>query len=296
MEERTIFQAIHWVLRILKETERRRSTMPELPEMETYRKLLSERLSGKEISTVTINREKSINMESETFISKVQGARVQAIHRRAKHLIFKLSTGDSLLLHLMLGGWMYVGSENDQPKRTKQVILSLGEMELYFIGLRLGYLHLLSEAELEKELSDLGPEPLNGHLTYTAWLDLIGEKRGRLKTTLLDQQFIAGIGNCYSDEICYGARLMPTKHADTLDEGMQKDLYDAIQSVLQRALGLGGYMDQPLYKGDTFTGGYNDHCFVYDRVGEVCGRCGGTICFEEVSSRKCFYCPGCQRD
>ncbi|MEK3988692.1 hypothetical protein [Robertmurraya sp. FSL R5-0851] len=67
---------------------------------------------------------------------------------------------------------MYIGSENDQPNRTKQVILSFGEMELYFIGLRLGYLHLLTEGELEKELSDLGPEPLNGHLTYKAWLDL----------------------------------------------------------------------------------------------------------------------------
>ena len=270
--------------------------MPELPEMETYRRLLSERLTGKEISSVTINREKSINLESAVFIHKVQGAKIQAIHRRAKHIIFKLSTGDNLLLHLMLGGWMYLGSEGDQPKRTKQVILSFGEMELYFIGLRLGYLHLLSEIELEKELSDLGPEPLNGHLPYTAWQELISEKRGRLKTTLLDQQFIAGIGNCYSDEICYGARLMPTKHADTLDEGMKKDLYDAIQGVLQRALEFGGYMDQPLFKGDTLTGGYNNQCFVYDREGESCGRCGGTIAFEEVSSRKCFYCPNCQRE
>lgn len=269
--------------------------MPELPEMETYRKLLTERVVRRTITDITVNRQKSINVESDDFVQRVKGKMIIGIDRRAKHLIFKLSTGENLLLHLMLGGWMYVGSREDQPDRTKQIIISFGEQELYFIGLRLGYLHLLSQKELEEELSDLGPEPLNGNFTYPTWVDLIGEKRGRLKTTLVDQQFIAGIGNCYCDEICYVSGLRPTKQADTLDEEMRKKLYDGIHAVLQRALSFGGYMDHPLFKGDTLTGGYNNQCYVYDREGEPCGRCGGTIVFEEVSSRKCFYCPVCQQ-
>lgn len=269
--------------------------MPELPEMETYRANLSERLLGKTITDAEINREKSINVSSDLFIGKVKNARIEAIERRAKHIIFKLSTGESLLLHLMLGGWMYWGTDEDQPKRTKQVILTFGDEKLFFIGLRLGYLHLYTEQALQAELADLGPEVYGPPFTYQDWSNLMEDKRGRLKTTLVDQHFIAGIGNCYSDEICFAARLMPTKQADTLDESMNKDLYEAIQSVLTRAIGYGGYMDQPFYKGDTITGGYNQQCYVYDREGEACPNCGGPISFEEVSSRKCFYCPACQR-
>lgn len=269
--------------------------MPELPEMETYRKLLSDKIRGKVITSVIVNREKSINVAQEAFEKELIQASVVGVHRRAKHLIIKLSSGKSLLLHLMLGGWMYLGNENDNPDRTKQVIISFGDLDLYFIGLRLGYLHLLTEENLQKELADLGPEPLNGNLSLAEFLTLIGKKKGMLKTTLVNQQFIAGIGNCYSDEICYGARLMPTKKADSLNEQTTLELFNAIQAVLNRAIGLGGYMENPLFKGDKLTGGYNQHCFVYDREGEPCHECGGEIVKEEISSRKTFYCPNCQR-
>lgn len=269
--------------------------MPELPEMETYRKHLNQRIAGKTITNVLINREKSINVTPEQFVHELRQAQIVTVNRRAKHLIFKLSTGKSLLLHLMLGGWMYIGNEQDNPDRTKQVIISFGNIELYFIGLRLGFLHLLSEDELQEELSKLGPEPLAPSFTYDEFAKILDKRRGMLKTTLINQQFIAGIGNCYSDEICYEAKLLPTKKIDTLDEGMRKDLYDGMQSALRRALQFGGYMEDPLFKGDTLTGGYNQHCYVYDREGGRCNRCGGTIIKEEVSSRKTFYCANCQR-
>ncbi|MDZ5474025.1 DNA-formamidopyrimidine glycosylase family protein [Bacillus sp. 31A1R] len=270
--------------------------MPELPEMETYKKLLGERIVGKTIAEVTINREKSINVAPEQFTKELGNAHIIAINRRAKHLIFKLSNGKSLLLHLMLGGWMYLGDEEDNPERTKQVILTFGPISLYFIGLRLGYLHLLTETELEKELSDLGPEPLDMQFSLPKFNELLDSRRGMLKTTLVNQQFISGIGNCYSDEICYEAKLQPGKKIDTLTQEMRQELYNGMQSALRRALKFGGYMDQPLYKGDNLTGGYNEHCYVYDREGETCNRCGGTIVKEELSSRKTFYCPNCQRE
>jgi formamidopyrimidine-DNA glycosylase len=270
-------------------------TMPELPEMETYRRLLTEQLGGRTITDVEINREKSININPGQLKSQLINAQITDIKRRAKHLIFKLSSGKNLLLHLMLGGWMYIGNEEDNPDRTKQVILSFGDKKLYFIGLRLGYLHLLTDTELEKELADLGPEPMDQTFSFPVFRELIGSRRGMLKTTFVNQQFLSGIGNCYSDEICFEAGLLPMKKADELDEDEIKILYQSLKGVLTRAIQFGGYMEEPLFRGDTKSGGYNEQCRVYDREGEACLRCSSPIVKEEISSRKTFYCRICQK-
>ncbi len=269
--------------------------MPELPEMETYKILLNEKLIEKTITDIEINREKSINISSLEFVQEVKGKQIIKIERRAKHLIFKLSSGKSLLLHLMLGGWMYIGSENDNPDRTKQVIISFGDMKLYFIGLRLGYLHLLDEHDLQQELSDLGPEPLDPTFTFNSFQNILQSKRGKLKITLINQKIISGIGNFYSDEICFDAKLKPTVTVDSLDKDSLFSVYNSIRTVLQNAISHGGYMENPLFLGDQHTGGHNNHVLVYDREKEKCGRCGGTIVKIELNSRKCFYCPDCQR-
>ncbi|MFZ3588763.1 DNA-formamidopyrimidine glycosylase [Bacillus sp. DJP31] len=268
--------------------------MPELPEMENYRRLLSKQILHKTITKVTINRQKSINVSEDVFSQKVIGQSVMEIQRRGKHLLFQLQNGYNLLLHLMLGGIMYVGSVEDQPKRTKQIIFDFNERELFFIGLRLGYLHLLTHEEVEAEFQDLGPEPFDPTFTLEKFSELIEKKKGRLKTTLLDQHFIAGIGNCYTDEICYHAEFLPTKKCNELTSQDIQKLFSSIKLVLNRALELGGYMEMPLYQQDQLTGGYNENCLVYDREGETCTRCGQRIIKEIISSKKCFYCEGCQ--
>jgi formamidopyrimidine-DNA glycosylase len=268
--------------------------MPELPEMENYRNLLLKQVGHKTITNVIINREKSINVPVAQFQESVIGQTILTINRRGKHLLFHLQNGHVLLLHLMLGGTMYVGTEEDQPKRTKQVIFYFHEKELFFIGLRLGYLHVLTKEEAERELQDLGPEPTDQSFTFDVFKGLIEKKRGKLKTTLVDQHFLAGIGNCYSDEICFHAGLLPMRKCNELTEEEQQKLFTSIKYVLRRAFELGGYMEMPLYKRDELTGGYNENCYVYDRGGETCTRCAHIITKEEISSRKCFYCTGCQ--
>jgi formamidopyrimidine-DNA glycosylase len=270
--------------------------MPELPEMENYKLLLVQKLAGKTISNVEIIREKSINVVADTFIKNVRGQRIIAIERKAKHLLFHLDNGQVLLLHLMLGGWMFYGIEEDKPKRTVQIQLSFGEAHLYFIGLRLGYLHIYnSEEEVDKELSDLGPEPLKQDFTLTSFLTLIENRRGRLKTKLVDQQFLSGIGNCYSDEICFHAGIVPKREINELTSTENNQLFQSLQYVLKDATKHGGYMENPLFNGDTLTGGYNKLCKVYDREGESCLRCGAKIIKEMLSSRKTFYCTNCQK-
>ena len=268
--------------------------MPELPEMETYKKLLTEKIVGKTITDIEVNREKSINVSSLEFVQEVKGKHIIKIDRRAKHLIFSLNSGKHLLLHLMLGGWMYLGNEDDTPDRTKQVVLSFGDMKLYFIGLRLGYLHLLDEQDLQQKFADLGPEPLEADFTFDAFRDILQSKRGKLKMTLTDQKTISGIGNLYSDEICFEAKIRPTVTVNSLDKDSMFSVYNSIHTVLNNAVSLGGYMEDPLFLGVKHTGGYNDHILVYDREGEKCRRCGGTIVKIELNSRKCFYCPDCQ--
>jgi formamidopyrimidine-DNA glycosylase len=269
--------------------------MPELPEMENYKKLLTNKIIGKTIIDIEVNREKSINTSSTDFIQELRGKQIVKIDRRAKHLIFRLSSGKNLLLHLMLGGWMYIGNDNDSPNRTKQVILSFQDIKLYFIGLRLGYLHMLDENDLVTKLSDLGPEPLDPSFTFENFQDIFQSRRGKLKTTLIDQKIISGIGNCYSDEICFEAKIKPTITVNSLGKDRLFSLYNSIQTVLRNAISLGGYMEEPLYLGDQLTGGYNSHLLVYDREGKECRRCGGTIVKIELSFRKCFYCPDCQK-
>lgn len=268
--------------------------MPELPEMENYKILLNQKIAGQTMTEIQINREKSINLTPDLFIKTCHHQKIITINRRGKHLLFHLQNDQILLLHLMLGGWMYYGTEADKPKRTIQVRLSFGEFHLYFIGLRLGYLHLYNQTEAEKHLSHLGPEPLSPDFSLNDFMKRIGHKHGRLKNTLIDQDFIAGIGNCYSAEICFHAGILPTKDIDDIAIAERERLFQSMRSVLQEGIKKGGYMDNPLFKEDKITGGFNEHCQVYDREGEKCKRCGSIIKMETISSRKTFYCPNCQ--
>ncbi|MCM3729445.1 bifunctional DNA-formamidopyrimidine glycosylase/DNA-(apurinic or apyrimidinic site) lyase [Neobacillus cucumis] len=269
--------------------------MPELPEMENYKNVLKDKIANQVVTDVQINREKSININPDLFKKTVQHQQIVDINRRGKHLLFQLKNEQTLLLHLMLGGWMFYGSESEKPNRTIQVRLSFGQKHLYFIGLRLGYLHLYNQTQTKEKLSDLGPEPLNPEFTVNEFLKRIASKHGRLKTTLLDQSFIAGIGNCYSAEICFQAGIKPTKNIDDINRSDRSRLYDSMKNVLQDGIMHCGYMDNPIFQGDTLTGGFNNRCKVYDREGQPCYRCGATIVIEVISSRKTYYCPNCQR-
>jgi len=270
--------------------------MPEWPEMERYRTLLGERIAGARLQDVEVTREKSINMPVEQFKAELLGRSVWYVERRGKHLIFHLDNGKRLLLHLMLGGWLFYGSEEEKPERTVQITLTFPQGKLYFIGLRLGYLHLLSVRELDERLKDLGPEPFDSRLTQDRFRALFKGKRGVLKGALVDQKVIAGIGNCYADEIAFTAGVRPGARIPALTDETWSRLYAAMHAKLQQAVSLGGYMEDRFTTDDLLTGGYNDNCQVYDRGGEPCLRCGSEIVREEINSRKVFYCPSCQHE
>jgi formamidopyrimidine-DNA glycosylase len=268
--------------------------VPELPEMENYKQLLTTKIAGHAIVYAEVEREKSVNVPASLFISELQGRTIARIERRAKHLLFHLDSGKLLLLHLMLGGWMFYGLEQDKPDRTVQITLSFGSDKLYFIGLRLGYLHLLTQEEARTKLGKLGPEPLEPSFTSDHFSRILSAKRGPIKLQFVDQSVFSGIGNCYSDEICFHAGILPNSKAHLLSQDSLNKLYHSMSSVLLEAIRFGGYMENPLYIGDTLTGKFDPMCKVYGREGEPCTRCGAPIIKEMLNSRKMFYCPGCQ--
>jgi formamidopyrimidine-DNA glycosylase len=268
------------------------ASVPELPEMENYKRLLVKQVINKSIKDVTVTREKTINVDGNTFRKQLLNHSIVAIKRRAKHLIFVLDTGKALLLHLMLGGSMFYGK--DTPERTAQVTLHFHDYNLYFLGLRLGYLHLHTLEEVEHILAKLGPEPLEPRFKFEDFMQVMKGRRTNLKVTLVDQSVMSGIGNCYSDEICFEAQLLPARKVSSLGEQERKQLFEAIHTVLKAAIQYGGYMDTPLYEGDELTGNFDPKCRVYDRGGEPCVNCGNPLIKAVVSSKKSFYCTHCQ--
>ncbi|MNI31104.1 Formamidopyrimidine-DNA glycosylase [compost metagenome] len=252
------------------------------------------RVVNKPITAVRVNREKTINIAADLFISSLVGKHVIEMERRAKYLIFHMSSGQFLLLHLMLGGFMHLGNEADRPERSTQVEIDFGPETLYFMGLRLGFLHLLDESQVQEKLEELGPEPLSGEYTLSQFLASLKDKKSSLKTLLPNQQWLAGIGNSYSDEICFDVGIVPMRKINECSKSELSDLFHSIQTVLLDAVRKGGYMEVPLYAGDKLTGGYNPHFRVYDRGGEPCVRCEAPLKKIELASRKCFYCTNCQ--
>ncbi|WP_274650672.1 Fpg/Nei family DNA glycosylase [Paenibacillus humicola] len=270
--------------------------MPEWPEMENYREQLAAKIAGQPIIGAEVSREKSINMDKETFIRELAGRTVWFVERRGKMLVFHLDNGKRLVLHLMLGGMIRFGGEEDLPGRSVQVAISFPNGTLSFIGLRLGYLHLLTAKEVAGKFSELGPDPFDVRLTPVRFRERFRGKRGSLKSALVDQHVLAGIGNCYADEIAFDAEVRPDARLQDLEPETWDRLYGSMRKVLREAASYGGYMEMPLSSEDTRTGGYNERCRVYDRGGEPCPRCGAAIEQGEIGGRKFFSCRSCQRD
>lgn len=270
--------------------------MPEIPEMEVYKKQLSETVIHQKIVEVTINREKAINVSPEEFTELVNDQLIVFVSRRGKHIILTLGNGYYLVGHLMLGGRIYLAQPGEKVKTRGSLIFKFrDETRLYFINLRLGWLHITTETEMDKYFAKLGPEPLGHFFTEEILAQKLAAKRGAIKPLLTDQEFIAGIGNCYSDEILFEAGIKPHRKANELEILEVKRLFSAILAVLKRAIANGGYMEKPFRLGDTWTGGHNNFLKVYDREGQPCYQCSNLLELIILSGKKSYYCPTCQK-
>jgi formamidopyrimidine-DNA glycosylase len=218
-----------------------------------------------------------------------------SVGRRGKYVVIGLDKG-YLLIHLKMSGRLQVVQLDEPQDKHTHTVFDLDDgQQLRFQDVRkFGRVYLVED--IAQVTADLGPEPLSEDLTVDDFQHLLTRRSGRLKSLLLNQQFLAGIGNIYADESLFAAGLHPLRKADSLAPSEQRRLYESIRQVLGRAVRSRGttLTDQGYVDADGRKGEYQDHVAVYGRSGEPCPVCGGAIERIRIGGRSTHYCPHCQ--
>lgn len=288
--------------------------MPELPEVETIRRGLEENIVGKKITDLTISLPKIVRGSLQNFKDQLIGTSFSSVERRGKLLIFAVADSpSSMLLHLkMTGQLIYPAHQANQtitgghpfPDFNQSVPNKFTHLQfhfadhttLYYNDLRqFGYAELVDPATKKMRLSKFGLEPLTNSFTFPLWLQLVKNKKTMLKSFLLNQQYVAGIGNIYADEIAFASGLHPIRPLDTLSEADHQLLFQATKQILTNAVSKRGTTFRNYADNEGKKGGYAPYLKVYGREGQTCLRCGGTIIKEKVAGRGTHFCPDCQK-
>lgn len=273
--------------------------MPELPEVETVKRILEPQLAGRRITKLTANRPEVIKHPSaEEFERLVTGARIERMGRRGKFLFIFLENGDRILLHLRMTGQLLVTPKELPLEKHTHLIFHLDDgNELRFIDLRrFGRFWLIRAGEKDdySGVAKLGPEPFDGEFTGSYLSAALGGRRKALKQCLMDQNIVAGIGNIYGDEILFAAKLAPTRPASSLTQAE----WDALAAVIPAVLAKGIEDDRMTAEEYLETRGLEyrktPHWQVYGRDGEPCPRCGATLKKVAIGGRNSVFCPDCQ--
>jgi len=242
--------------------------MPELPEVETIRRQLSQKIVGK----------------------KLDGKKITKVRRRAKILIVDFNDGSSLIFHLKLTGQLIF--DGKPSKYTRQVFKFSDGSQLVFNDVRkFGWWKKVKDTKkIEKAF---GPEALEVDFkTFKANLER--RPKAKIKPLLMDQKFIAGIGNIYSDEILFGARVHPLRQVKTLKDKEIQQIHQNIKKILQKAIQYRGTTEQYYRDACGKEGDYYNHLKVYQKEGEKCSRCGTIIKRAKIGGRSSHFCPKCQ--
>ncbi len=277
--------------------------MPELPEVETVRRGLAETITGRKIADVTTDLPKMLKGKSRAaFATAVIGAKVTGVNRRGKYLLINLSNGLTIIAHLKMTGQLIVNKTSDPVERWTHVILTLsGGRDLRFRDIRqFGYLDVKHTDEIGvigEKIPGLGPEPLSREFTKGVFeWKLKKRPQSRIKTLLLDQAFIAGLGNIYADEVLHYAGVRPGRRTATLTAKERDQIYNAIRKILPAAIDKRGTSISTFVDVAGRPGAYVPHLKVYGKTGETCARCAnGTVKRVVMAGRSAHYCPKCQK-
>jgi formamidopyrimidine-DNA glycosylase len=271
--------------------------MPELPEVESVAAGLRSRIVGRQISEVECSLAKLLRATAPEELRALRGTRITAVGRRGKILIIETETR-TLLFHLkMTGQFLWLRPERPRDKHT-HLVLSFSDApeELRFRDVRkFGFMRCLPSGEVAAcgEIARLGPEPLE--ISRKDFSARLAVRRGRMKSMLLDQRVLAGVGNIYADEALHAAGIHPRTPAACLSGAESSRLWSVLRRILKNAIRAGGssVRDYRGVGGD--LGDFQTRHRVYGRAGELCRRCRGTIRRIVVGGRSTFFCPDCQR-
>jgi formamidopyrimidine-DNA glycosylase len=280
--------------------------MPELPEVETIKNDLAPRVIGKIITAVTIPSDATLRIvrrfhSAHDFIEELKGTKIQSVTRRAKYLIFNLIPEKNLIMHLGMSGQVLLEKSGSPYQPYTRAVFHLNEgTELRFIDPRkFGEVFLKPSSNQSHPLTVdcLGPEPLGKNFSVTCLTRILQNSRRAIKTLLLDQKKIAGIGNIYSDEILFQTKIHPTRLANTLGSVEIKLLHRSIRKILQDAIDNRGTtaVDKRYLDGLGNTGRFQKKLKVYQRQGNPCFACGTMIKSMRIGGRSASFCPQCQQ-
>jgi formamidopyrimidine-DNA glycosylase len=287
--------------------------MPELPEVETIARKLRPELVGKCIVKADLLWSRTLATPAPAeFHKQIKGQEILAVGRRAKYLNIRLSEYH-LFVHLRMSGDLYIKEENTTPEKHDRLIFSLTpdpsptgggessplpqgeglgvrESKLVFNDTRkFGRVWLVRDPD--EVVSGLGPEPLSEDFTAQVLYESLQSRHRQLKPLLLDQSFLAGLGNIYTDEVLHKARLHPLAASDSVDRKQAQALWEAIREVLEEGIRRDGASIDWVYRG----GEFQNYFKVYDRAGQPCPNCGTVIVRLVIGQRGTHVCPDCQR-
>ncbi len=276
--------------------------MPEMPEVETIRKTLAPHIEGRKITKVDLRLDRLVKVPADpaNFVSRLEGRTVTRLSRRGKYLCFQLDgAGDIFIVHLRMTGQLYYSEDGSTDRKYTRLALSLDNCSaLLFADLRtLGALYLVSPEEIPliKGLHTLGPEPLTEAFTEEYLTEYLSTRQTKIKSLLLDQCAIAGLGNIYADEALFLSGIHPERKAKTLTEKEIHKLYKAVNKVIGDGIADGGTTFSDYRDAHGESGHHQENLYAYQRTGKPCKGCGTAIQRLVIGGRSSHFCPNCQR-
>jgi formamidopyrimidine-DNA glycosylase len=289
--------------------------MPELPEVETTIRGLRKNILGQEIKNVFLDAPNLVKKPNsfKVFKKKLVSRKIKEIKRRGKNILIVLDNNSLILVHQKISGHLLVGKwdlKNWQPKTKGPLSEPINRFIHFLIEFKSGLMLALSDvrkfAKIElwesdrelgnsKEFKSLGPEPLDKNFTITKLKERLAGKKSLIKKVLMDQKIIVGIGNIYSDEILWRAKIHPFKKTNLLKEKQIKEIYKYIKIVLKKAIELKGESFSDYRTPEGKKGFFDKERKAYQRTGEKCSRCGEKIIRKKIGARSAHFCPKCQK-
>ncbi len=273
--------------------------MPELPEAETIVRGLRPAVVGETITRAEVLKPDILRERKRTFAPKVRGRVIEAVERRAKNVLLRLSGSRVIAVNLGMTGRLlpFALPPRGQARPTHPAVrfrLASGGVLVFDDVRRFGTVECLSDAEWRDRSHRMGPEPLSSDFTSARLLEGLTASRSPVRSWLLDQRRIAGVGNIYAAEALFLAGIHPRRPANSVSAGEAGKLHDAVRSVLSKAIEAGGTTIRDYRTATGDEGGFAPSLFVYGRDGEACSRCGTSVERIVFGNRSAFFCPTCQ--
>lgn len=277
--------------------------MPELPEIETIKIGLENKIINKKIIE-TFRSNKKLRIESSLDLSLIEGKKITNIKRRARYLIIEIEKKYSLIIHLgMSGKLIYLSAKttfnNYEKQKHDHFICKFkkGELLIFNDPRRFGFVDLVLSKDLQKNkfLSKLGPEPFDASFNEKYLQQKLKNKTTNIKTTMMDNAIVVGVGNIYINESLFLAKISPLKKANSLTRNEILHLIVAIQYILKKAIESGGSSINDYVDSNGATGKFQNNFKIYGLAGKKCLECKNSIKRIVQNGRSTFYCPKCQK-